>query len=140
LKRAGGVAPQGGEESSFLVVDEDEGVVRLLQVVLGGAGHVVHSLSTAEQAIVDLEHPYWDALVVEVQLPKMSGLELAARARLAHPGMPIVVMSADDAGGLEREAQRCGADAFISKPFSPRAFRAEVFGMVRQKSTTPQHS
>ncbi len=110
----------------FLIVDDDESIALLLKRLLGGHGDLARAVTTGEQALTELEEGSWDAMVADVRLPGMTGLELTARARLARPDLPIVVMTADVTMDVEGEARRSGADAFMAKPFSPRALKARV--------------
>lgn len=110
----------------FLIVDDDESIALLLERLLGSHGDHARAVTTGEQALVELEGGSWDAMVADVRLPGMTGLELTARARLARPRLPIVVMTADVSVDVEGEARRSGADAFMAKPFSPRALKARV--------------
>ncbi len=110
----------------FLIVDDDESIALLLERLLGSHGDHARAVTTGEQALAELEEGSWDAMVADVRLPGMTGLELTARARLARPHLPIVVMTADLSMDVEGEARRSGADAFMAKPFSPRALKTRV--------------
>jgi CheY-like chemotaxis protein len=128
LDATGDMSLQSGRR--FLVVDDDESIALLLQRALCGDGDQARLVTTAEEAIQELRHTSFDVLVADVRLPGMTGLELTARARHAHPELPIVVMTADVTAEVEREARRCGADAFVTKPFSPKVLKARVHQLV----------
>lgn len=65
------------------------------------------------------------ALVTDVRLPRMDGLELAERIRRLRPGarLPIIVTTGESDPGLPDRARRAGADACFHKPYSPAVVR-----------------
>ncbi len=73
-----------------------------------------------------LREAEWDLLIADIGLPGMNGLDLTELVRSSHPGLPIIVMTANVHGGVDREAHSRGADAFMAKPFAPSAMRATV--------------
>lgn len=110
----------------FLVVEDDEGIALLVQRVLGRGGAHSVAVGTAERAIEELGRGSFDALVADVWLPGMSGLDLVVRARRSHPALGIIVMTADVGPEIEQEAHRCGADDFLAKPFTPTVLRERI--------------
>ena len=91
---------------------------RLLEAVDGEAG-----VAAAQEAVPDL-------VIMDIQLPKLSGLE-ATRQLRADPvtaGIPIIVITSFALAGDEEKAKEVGAAAYLAKPYSPR----ELLAMIRQ--------
>jgi CheY-like chemotaxis protein len=120
-------------QRTILVVDDAEDCLITLDLVLETLpGVVVRAAPSAESALAMLEAGDVCALVTDVQLPRMSGLELTAhiRAQPRWQGLPIVVLSADTNPDTPREALRLGADAYFPKPFSPGAVRKKLEELI----------
>ena len=91
---------------------------RLIEAVDGEAG-----VATAREAVPDL-------VIMDIQLPKMSGLE-ATRQLRADPvtaPIPVIVITSFALAGDEEKAREAGAAAYLAKPYSPR----ELLQMIRQ--------
>ena len=114
----------GGHETLLLCEDED-GVRKLLELVLTGAGYTVLSAAGPEQALALAASHELDALVTDIVMPGMSGLQLADRLA------PLRVLfisgySSEAAGGLP------AGSAFLEKPFDHGALLAEVRALLDQ--------
>jgi len=104
--------------SRVLVVEDDDETRSALSDALEDLGHQVKSEPCAESALTALEHEDVDAVLTDVRMPGMGGIELCRRLSGDRPNVPVVVMTAygdvDSAVG----ALRAGAFDFITKPFS----------------------
>jgi DNA-binding NtrC family response regulator len=101
-----------------MVVEDDEETRLALRDALEDLGHQVSSEPCAEKALSSLEHDDVDAVLTDVRMPGMGGIEFCRRLSGDRPNLPVVVMTAygdvDSAVG----ALRAGAFDFITKPFS----------------------
>jgi two-component system response regulator HydG len=104
--------------SRVLVVEDDDETRMALSDALEDLGHQVSAEPCAERALSALEHSDVDAVLTDVRMPGMGGIELCRRLSGDRPNVPVVVMTAygdvDSAVG----ALRAGAFDFITKPFS----------------------
>lgn len=114
----------------MLIVEDDQSLSMLLTRVLTRSGEMAVSVPTAEDALVQIEHNTWDALLADVHLPGMTGLDLVAQVRTEDPWLAVLLMSGDPAPGLPDRARDAGADAFLPKPFTPGAFNLAVQQLV----------
>ena len=91
---------------------------RLLEAVDGEAG-----VAAAHEAVPDL-------VIMDIQLPKLSGLEATRQLRAdpATAAIPVIVITSFALAGDEEKAREAGASAYLAKPYSPR----ELLGMIRQ--------
>ena len=118
---------------TVLLVDDAEDCLATLDVALQTLpGAVVRSAHSAEDALVMLAAGDVSAMVTDIRLPAMTGIELIERIRL-DPGLrslPIVVVSAEADPATPRKALGSGANAFFPKPFSPAAVRKKLEELI----------
>jgi two-component system cell cycle response regulator DivK len=104
----------------ILVVEDNQFDMRLLKDILEARGYDTlqtgDGLEAIELAVADLP----DLILMDIQLPHMSGLEVTHRLRGDERSrrIPIVALTAIAMGWLEREAFDSGCDAYISKPIT----------------------
>ena len=111
-----------------VVVDGDRADCSRAARLLGDAGFEVISAmdgrAALRQVFATSGHP--SLLLCAIELPGMSGIELAARVAAARPGVRVLLMSAD-AGAVERARQHAQlVQAVLLKPYTTEAFRAAV--------------
>ena len=100
-----------------ILVEDDTGLRIALERVLCASGFEAQAYASAEAALADDNENWADCLVVDLNLPKMSGLELVQRLRECGFTAPVVVITAHDGPGVRAEVQRRGIEHFLAKPF-----------------------
>jgi sigma-B regulation protein RsbU (phosphoserine phosphatase) len=111
----------------ILVVDDEPGMLRAVERVLGGAHRVVGSLSSAHAMEVAAEfNP--ELVILDIRMPELDGFELMARLNADHPELDIILMtgSIDDLDQKLIRAIRGRAFYFIQKPFDREVLQALV--------------
>jgi CheY-like chemotaxis protein len=114
---------------TILVVDDAEDCAATLDLALQLLpGVAVVTAASAESAVTVLEHGPVSAVVTDIHLPEMTGLELISyiRAQPRLRALPILVVSADADPGTPAQALGLGANAYFAKPFSPGAVRRKL--------------
>ena len=110
-----------------LLVDDDPEICHFLSMLLELEGFVPVAVTQAKEALaLALEDPP-AALLVDVAMPELDGLELCRRLRAGGMHAPILVLSARPGQALHRRAADAGADEFIRKPFD----NAELIARLR---------
>lgn len=101
-----------------LIVDDDELLARYYREVLEGAGMQVDILHDPGQTVEALERKLPDIVLMDLQMPEISGQNLAAVIRQYDQwmGLPIVYLSAEHDPALQLKALKQGADDFLTKP------------------------
>ena len=119
---------------SILVVEDDTDIQQLVSYNLIKAGFNVTCADTGEEALQLLGREPVDAMVLDLMLPGKDGNEVcrAVRSQEAIKGLPIIMLTAkseedDIVSGLE-----CGADDYVTKPFSPRVLIARLEAALRR--------
>ena len=118
---------------TVLLVDDADDCLATLDVALQTLpGVVVRGAHSAEDALEVLARGDVSAVVTDIHLPAMTGLELIARIRRDPElrALPIVVVSADADPAASRTALESEANAFFSKPFSPAAVRKKLEELI----------
>lgn len=114
---------------TILVVDDSEDCIATLVLALQTVpGIAVRPSLSAEAALVALESDTVSAVITDVHLPEMTGLELVERIRQdpRFRSLPILVVSADTDPSTPARALGLGANAYFAKPFSPSAVRKKL--------------
>jgi DNA-binding NarL/FixJ family response regulator len=117
----------------ILVVDDDEGLRRLVCAALEDAGYLTLAAQDAAEAIALTATADVELAIVDVNLPLVSGYELCRRLKESRASLPVVFLSGartewfDRVGGL-----LIGADDYLVKPFVPDELVARVRGLLRR--------
>jgi two-component system chemotaxis response regulator CheY len=121
---------------TILVVDDSEDCIATVDLALQTLpGVVIRPSLSAEAALValeDREHDTVSAVITDIHLPEMTGLELVTRIR-QNPrfrSLPILVVSADADPSAPGRALGLGANAYFAKPFSPSALRKKLEELI----------
>jgi two-component system, NtrC family, response regulator AtoC len=102
-----------------LIADDEESIRHVLVELLEERGYEVRAVADGEEAMRELAARDYDALVTDVRMPKMNGLDLVRAAQGASPETTIIVMSAYGSHDLAIEAMKAGAYDYLGKPFRP---------------------
>jgi DNA-binding response OmpR family regulator len=106
----------------ILVVDDDPPSARLVRVLLAGAGAVVRTAYSAEEALELLREFPAQAFVVDLILPGMSGFVLARRLKAAAPDSVVIAISVVHGTETEQVALDSGCAALLHKPIDVNSF------------------
>jgi two-component system, OmpR family, response regulator len=114
-----------------LCIDDDVRLFELLASFLGPNGVTLKHASDARQGLASLAADVFDAVLLDVMMPGMDGLEVCRRIR-QQSQVPIIMLTArgdeaDRVVGLE-----LGADDYVAKPFSPRELLARLRAVLRR--------
>ena len=112
----------------ILIVEDQADNRRILRDLLSSAGYDIIIAENGQEAleVVPRERP--DLILMDIQLPLLDGYEATRRIK-ANPtlrAIPIIVITSYAVSGDESKAKAAGCDAYVAKPFSPRALLAKV--------------
>ncbi len=124
-------------KTRILIVDDDPGLLELLEQYLGGHGFAVCGVGDGVAMERQLSESGADLLLLDLMLPGEDGLSLARKVRARGEKLPIIMLSArgediDRIVGLE-----VGADDYLAKPFNPRELLARIRAVLRRVDETP---
>jgi CheY-like chemotaxis protein len=118
---------------AVLVVEDSEECAATLEIALGANPAIsVKVARSAEEAISMLDTMSFAALITDIHLPGMDGLELVAftRRHVRHGSIPILVISGDSDRDAPDRARAAGASAFFGKPYSPVSVRRTLEALI----------
>ena len=116
----------------ILVVEDEEAIREGLKARLSDAGFTVDVAADGEEGLfAGLEYPL-DVAIVDLGLPKLSGLDLIRKLRAQKRAFPILVLTARDRWQDKVEGLEAGADDYVSKPFHFEEVLARVQALMRR--------
>jgi FixJ family two-component response regulator len=99
------------------IVDDDEAMQDSLHDLMESAGLAARCFGSAEEFLKSDLHGKAACLIVDIRMPKMSGLELQARLKQEECNVPIIFITAHGDARMRIQAMRRGAVEFLAKPF-----------------------
>jgi two-component system, OmpR family, response regulator len=118
---------------TILVVDDDPHIRQLLVFALGKAGLASHEAADGEEALAMIAACPSDLVILDINMPRMDGLEVCRRVR-ATSTVPILFLSSRDDEIDRVLGIELGADDYVVKPFSPREVVARTQAILRRAS------
>ena len=116
------------------VVDDDEAIREAIQSLLRSVGLRAAVFASAEDFWHAGQLQATDCLIVDVRMPRMSGLELQRQLAAANYSMPIIFITAHGDDEARALALRAGAVAFLDKPFSDEVLLRAVQSVLQSSS------
>ena len=118
----------------ILVVEDETALRDSLKLDLSAAGHAVDAAGDGEEGLfAALEYPI-DVAIIDLGLPKLSGLELIRRLRAAGKSYGVLVLTARDRWQDKVEGLSAGADDYVAKPFHFAELQARLGALLRRSS------
>jgi two-component system, cell cycle response regulator DivK len=112
----------------ILVVEDQEDNRQILRDLLASAGYEMSEAENGEDALTEVAKQRPDLILMDIQLPIMDGYEATRRIK-SDPktrAIPIIVVTSYALSGDETKAREAGCDAYVTKPYSPRALLAKI--------------
>lgn len=118
----------------LLIVEDDELLRDALSAQLMRAGHRLSTAEDGEAALSQLESEGFDAVVLDLGLPKVDGLTVLRRLRKQWPALPVLILTARDGVEDRIEGLNAGADDYLTKPFNRDELLARLQALLRRAS------
>jgi FixJ family two-component response regulator len=99
------------------IIDDDEAMQDSLRDLMEAAGLVARCFGSAEEFLESDLHNRAACLILDIHMPKMSGLQLQAELKAEDSNIPIIFITAHGDAGMRIRAMREGAVEFLAKPF-----------------------
>ena len=122
------------DQGTILVVDDDSSTRRALRVTLSGMGFTVVEAARGEEALSLARVTWFDAVLLDVDMPGMGGVEACRCIRHAVARLPILMLTVMDSEDDKVLALDAGADDYITKPFQVRELAARLRSAVRRRN------
>jgi two-component system, OmpR family, response regulator len=121
-----------GSPLRVLVVDDEVNIAELISMALRYEGWQVQTAHTGTSAVNAAKELGPDAVVLDMMLPDVDGLEVLRRMRSALPDVPVVFLTARDAVEDRVAGLTAGGDDYVTKPFSLEELVARLRGLMRR--------
>jgi two-component system, OmpR family, response regulator MprA len=118
----------------LLVVDDNPALSRTLRRALGIEGYDVETAGDGAEALQRLAASRYDAVVLDVSMPRVDGLAVCRSMRSRRDTTPVLMLTARDAVGDRVEGLDAGADDYLVKPFALDELNARVRALLRRAS------
>lgn len=116
----------------ILVVDDDEDLVNFLARVLQGQGWETGVAHDGEEAILKVKTGRWDAMLLDIRMPRLNGLAALKLMRPHYPDLPVILVTGDAEQGDMLEAYRSGVYDCLVKPLDDQEVVKAVQGALKR--------
>jgi two-component system chemotaxis response regulator CheY len=122
-------------EKKVLSVDDSPSVRKLVEFTLKSKGFQTASAEDGEEALAYIREEQFDAIILDINMPRMNGLEFlkTMRSDEAHASVPVIVLTTEGQEADKDRAMELGATAYIVKPFKP----TQLLNLVEEVLASP---
>jgi two-component system OmpR family response regulator len=120
----------------ILVVEDEPDLLRTIAQVLREDGYAVDEAADGEEGLYKASSWTYDAVVLDLMLPKVSGWELLQQLRRTH-AVPVLILTARDDVKDRVRGLDCGADDYLTKPFHLAELKARLRALIRRSAGQP---
>ena len=121
--------------AKILLVEDDKALCGTVQKWLTHEHHLVEAVDNGEQALENLKFYKYDLVVLDVNLPKMSGLDVCKQFRQSGGVTAILMLTGRDAIDDKEKGLDSGADDYLTKPFHLKELSARVRALLRRPAS-----
>jgi putative nucleotidyltransferase with HDIG domain len=133
-----GVPSEHQSAARVLAVDDESAACRLLSLILAAPAFQCTTASNGEEALIALQREHFDAVISDLHMPGMSGMELLTEVRRCHPHVAFLVTTGVDDVDVGIQAMRCGADDYLVKPLRDSAVLASLENALHKRQLEQQ--
>jgi two-component system, OmpR family, KDP operon response regulator KdpE len=116
----------------LLIVEDDSALRRSLRTTLGVLGFDVNEAGNGEDALVRVRTAGYEAVLLDINMPGIGGIETCRRIRQVSTRLPILMLTVRDSEDDKVEALEAGADDYVTKPFQTRELTARIRAAIRR--------
>ncbi|ALC89147.1 PhoB family transcriptional regulator [Bacillus sp. FJAT-18017] len=120
-------------DSHILIIEDDEGIARAIQLELEHAGYQVSIAYTGKEGLSILEKEQIDLVLLDVMIPELNGMEVLRRIRRENNEMVIIMLTARDSVYDKVSGLDLGANDYMTKPFEIEELLARIRSNLRFK-------
>ena len=125
------------DATTVLVIDDDSAMLQLLRALLEADGFAVYEAMTGPIGLGLIPAVSPCAVVLDVMMPGMDGIEVCTRISSEYPDLPVVILTGRDDGDLERRCLAAGAADFLRKPLRPGELTGVLSSLLIDTEESP---
>jgi two-component system OmpR family response regulator len=122
----------------ILVVEDDKKIASFVVNGLKQSGYAVDHAADGEEGLLQAQTLSYDAIVVDVMLPKLDGLSLVQKLRAAGSQTPVLILSAKASVDDRVRGLQAGGDDYLTKPFAFSELLARIQALIRRANQAPE--
>ncbi|HEY4438082.1 MAG TPA: response regulator transcription factor [Lelliottia sp.] len=122
----------------ILLVEDDSDIASLLRLNLEDEGYAITHEADGARALERIDQAHWDAVILDLMLPNVDGLEICRRIRQLTRYLPIIIISARSSETDRITGLETGADDYLAKPFSVQELIARIKALFRRQHAMGQ--
>src|SRR5438270_11910316 len=122
----------------ILVIEDDPKIASFIVNSLKQSGFAVDQCGDGEEGVIRAQAISYDAVVVDIMLPKMDGLSLIRELRSKNVRTPVLILSAKASVDDRVHGLQAGGDDYLTKPFAFSELLARVQALIRRATQTPE--
>lgn len=124
----------------ILIVEDEEMIRELMHITVSQGGHEVTTAISGESALELLKRTRFDLVLLDIQMPRMSGLDvLKTMSRMGRAMPPVLMVTANRSLEAINEAMQLGCAGYVAKPFQPAELRARVSRALTPRAAPHVH-
>lgn len=117
----------------ILIVEDEDKIARFMELELIHEGYEVEVVDNGKKALEKMKkQPEYDLIILDIMLPEISGMEVCSQIR-EFSEIPIIMVTAKDSTSDKVAGLDCGADDYITKPFSIEELLARIRALFRRE-------
>jgi two-component system, OmpR family, KDP operon response regulator KdpE len=120
------------DAGNVLIVDDERSIRLSLRTILTNFGFDIVEAARGEEALALVRTAQFDAVLLDINMPGLGGMEVCKMIRKVSPRLPIIMLTVQGSEDHKVEALDCGADDYITKPFQLRELTARLRAAVRR--------
>ncbi|MFZ5758862.1 MAG: response regulator [Thermodesulfobacteriota bacterium] len=120
--------------ASFLLVDDDQEHLEMLDRSLSGMGFATQAVADGEEAVAFCRQERFDVVIADIQMPRMDGFELLRIIKKEYEEIDVVLMTGFSRTYTFTDVIRGGATDYLEKPFTRDALRAKIFRILKERA------
>jgi two-component system, OmpR family, KDP operon response regulator KdpE len=119
-------------QGRLLIVEDDTALRRSLRTTLDVLGFDIGEAGNGEDCLIRLRMVDYEAVLLDINMPGIGGIETCRRIRRAYTKLPILMLTVRDSEDDKVEALEAGADDYVTKPFQIRELTARIRAAIRR--------
>ena len=118
--------------AKILLVEDDRDLSLIVSDSLGAHSHVIDMVHSGDEGLERLLYYQYDLVVLDWELPKMSGVQILKEIRAKGITLPVLMLTGKKSGDEKEQGLDSGADDYLTKPFEMKELQARVRALLRR--------